>query len=67
MPRPPLPGKKLTLLYNSKAGPLKWIEDKRTNKDKSEFFSIGVTGVTTHLLPHSLAFRGLLSADVLTD
>jgi hypothetical protein len=29
-------GGKATLLYNSKAGPLAWIEDKRKNKDKSE-------------------------------
>lgn len=37
-PRPPVCGGKATLLYNSKAGPLAWIEDKRTKaqKDKSE-------------------------------
>lgn len=35
-PRPPVSGQKASLLYNSKAGPLSWIEDKRKNKDRSE-------------------------------
>ena len=35
-PRPPVCGGKATLLYNSKAGPLAWIEDKRTKAQKSK-------------------------------
>ncbi len=35
-PRPPVCGGKATLLYNSKAGPLAWIEDKRTKAQKDK-------------------------------
>lgn len=37
-PKPPVAEGKATLLYNSKAGPLAWIVDKRTaaQKDKGE-------------------------------